>query len=213
MIAQDYLDYMKKTCEGSDYPYLLGCRGWDYEMVINNGEFKKTDVVLDTGAFLISFCIYLASKVTKVVTTDNFYWARRDFTKKLPSVTEWMNHVEGLGKGKIKAEEADLQALQYQDNFFDKVVCISTIEHVLDDQKALNEIYRVLKPKGLLLLTTEYSPQNPKDYSEEDGSYYRIYDDDIFQKISNAGFLIELNQRTAGSIPDRFDTLFLKLRK
>jgi len=40
------------------------------------------------------------------------------------------------------------------DNSFDTVVCFQVIEHIKDDSVMLNEIYRILKPGGKMLLTT-----------------------------------------------------------
>ncbi|MDP2638729.1 MAG: methyltransferase domain-containing protein [Candidatus Azambacteria bacterium] len=39
---------------------------------------------------------------------------------------------------------------------YDSAICISVIEHLLEPQLALDEIYRVLKPGGYLLLTTPW---------------------------------------------------------
>jgi ubiquinone/menaquinone biosynthesis C-methylase UbiE len=46
------------------------------------------------------------------------------------------------------------QPLPFDDNIFDLVTCIETIEHVRDVQLALSEIRRVLRPGGRLALTT-----------------------------------------------------------
>ncbi|MCD6132519.1 MAG: methyltransferase domain-containing protein, partial [Candidatus Hydrothermae bacterium] len=43
----------------------------------------------------------------------------------------------------------------YPDEYFDRVVCSSSLEHFKDDIKALNEMNRVLKPKGRVVLTTD----------------------------------------------------------
>ena len=42
---------------------------------------------------------------------------------------------------------------------FDKIFCISALEHITDDDKvtALNEFKRVLKKSGMLILTIDYS--------------------------------------------------------
>ncbi len=45
------------------------------------------------------------------------------------------------------------QDLAFQDNFFDVVVMVEVLEHILDDQKAQGEISRVLKPGGKLIMT------------------------------------------------------------
>ena len=49
--------------------------------------------------------------------------------------------------------EDDICKSPFDDNEFDVVTAISTIEHIKDDAKAIGEIHRILKPKGLLLMT------------------------------------------------------------
>lgn len=48
----------------------------------------------------------------------------------------------------------DIQNLKFPDNYFDKIICFETVEHVTHPKKAIKELYRVLKPGGRLLLTT-----------------------------------------------------------
>ncbi len=47
-------------------------------------------------------------------------------------------------------------ALPYADESFDKVLCVEVLEHLQDEQRALAEIFRVLKRTGLLILTVPY---------------------------------------------------------
>lgn len=152
-------------------------RLWEYDKVRRYGDFKKSDVILDTGAMHTYFCLFLAQFVKHIYATDNFYWAKRDYLKKdgLFFPEEWLNYVQEKGKGKITGQEADLLSLKYPDNFFDKILCISTIEHIVDHAKAMQQIARVLKKGGKLLLTTEFNFLFSKKYSEEDNSYYRVY--------------------------------------
>ena len=42
----------------------------------------------------------------------------------------------------------------FQDQTFDRVISFQVIEHIQDDRLFLNEIFRVLKPAGMALLTT-----------------------------------------------------------
>ena len=152
-------------------------RPWEYDKVYKYANFKMDDIILDTGAMHTYFCIFLSQFVKKIYVTDNFYWANRDYMEKEKLFTpeRWIEYIEEKGKGKIKGEKADIINLQYQDNTFDKVFCISTIEHVLDDSKGIKELARVLKKGGRLLLTTEFNFYIGKKYSEKDNSYYRIY--------------------------------------
>lgn len=169
----DALPNPRRAAHGIFHNY----RPWEYDKVFKYAGFEPGDVVLDTGAMHTYFCVFLAQFVAKVFTTDNFYWAERDYMteEKLFSPAEWAAYVEGKGGGKIVAEKADLTQLPYPEATFDKVLCISTVEHVPDDFKAAAELARVLKPGGRLLLTTEFNFRRPKEYSEEDGSYYRVY--------------------------------------
>ena len=48
---------------------------------------------------------------------------------------------------------ASLTDLPFSDNSFDLVCAFDVIEHIEDDKKALNEVFRVLKPGGILFLT------------------------------------------------------------
>ena len=45
-------------------------------------------------------------------------------------------------------------SLSYKDNTFDAVTCLDVVEHLLDPGTLIEEIYRVLKPDGQLVLTT-----------------------------------------------------------
>ncbi len=60
-------------------PGVTNYRGWDYEQILEHGEFKSTDVVLDTGALHTYFCVYLAQHVEQVRATDNYSWAKRAY--------------------------------------------------------------------------------------------------------------------------------------
>lgn len=47
----------------------------------------------------------------------------------------------------------DAESLDYEDHYFEKILCTEVLEHVEDDKKALKEMYRVLKPNGSLVMT------------------------------------------------------------
>lgn len=47
----------------------------------------------------------------------------------------------------------DVLKMPFSDNYFDKVIMSEVCEHLLNDLKGLKEVYRVLKPKGFVILT------------------------------------------------------------
>ena len=52
-------------------------------------------------------------------------------------------------------EVGDAEDLPYPNEYFDRVVCSSSLEHFKNDIKALKEMHRVLKPNGSVILTTD----------------------------------------------------------
>jgi len=64
---------------------------------------------------------------------------------------ESVKYVKSLG---FKAVKADAQKkLPFKNSFFDVVLMLDILEHLKDDEEAIREIYRILKPKGYFILT------------------------------------------------------------
>ena len=97
----------------------------------------------------------------------------------------------------------DVQDIPFNDNTFDVVFCNHVLEHVTDDNKAISELYRILKPGGLGIfqvpqdtnLETTYedaSITSPEERAKHFGQYdhLRIYGMDYFDKLRNAGFKV-----------------------
>src|SRR5690606_20172628 len=57
--------------------------------------------------------------------------------------------------------KADICDLPFKDNEFDVILCNHVLEHIPDDTKAMQELYRILKPNGMAIL------QIPQDLSRE----------------------------------------------
>lgn len=49
--------------------------------------------------------------------------------------------------------QAMIEALPFEDNAFDRVLCGEVLEHVFDKDRALTELLRVLKPGGTLVIS------------------------------------------------------------
>lgn len=61
----------------------------------------------------------------------------------------------------------DGQAFPFEDNSFDCCICIEVLEHTVEPDLLLNEILRVLKPGGSLMLTVPWSARRhhtPHDF-------------------------------------------------
>lgn len=56
----------------------------------------------------------------------------------------------------IDFQVAPLERIPHPDESFDVVVCLDVLEHVSDDGTAVEELFRVLRPGGTLILTTPH---------------------------------------------------------
>ena len=73
----------------------------------------------------------------------------------------------GIRGAQVNYTAQDLTAMSFPDGCFDAVSCISVLEHIPspDDQRAVHELQRVLKPGGLLVLTVDFRPPSRGDSS------------------------------------------------
>src|SRR4051812_10372097 len=55
---------------------------------------------------------------------------------------------------RVRFETADVRSLPFPDDAFDLVVCFEVIEHVDEQESALDELRRVLAPGGLLVVSS-----------------------------------------------------------
>ncbi len=92
----------------------------------------------------------------------------------------------------------DATRLPFQDNTFDRVIASEVLEHIYDDEDALDELFRVLKPQGILAITVpSYFPEKicwgiSDEYHApiEVGGHVRIYKKrELETKITAAGLV------------------------
>ena len=56
-----------------------------------------------------------------------------------------------------RLSSVDIHHLPFADNTFDKVLMSEVLEHIADDRKAMREVFRVLKPGGILALSVPHA--------------------------------------------------------
>lgn len=94
---------------------------------------------------------------------------------------------------RIKVQKASVMKLPFKDNSFDIITSIDVLYHkaVPDDGKALREIYRVLKPNGIVILRLQAIPwlKNSHDKVVHANKRYSIKQ--VKQKLVETSFTIE----------------------
>lgn len=67
---------------------------------------------------------------------------------------EAINEVRSSAYGKdVRIVTGDLHEMPFKDKSFDKAVMSEVLEHVKDDKKVLQEVLRILKPGGILVIS------------------------------------------------------------
>jgi SAM-dependent methyltransferase len=97
--------------------------------------------------------------------------------------------------------KADICDLPFKDNSFDFIICNHVLEHIPDDTKAMQELYRVLAPLGTAIVQVPYDAKREITYQDDTitdqsertrifGQYdhLRVYGMDYFKKLSSIGF-------------------------
>jgi SAM-dependent methyltransferase len=105
----------------------------------------------------------LSAKLTRV-TLDRFVIAHASSGRTLdigaqngPYAAWFPNRVAlDIRRGSGVQVLGDAQALGLADAVFDVVLCTEVLEHLPEPQTALDEMFRVLRPSGTLLLTTRF---------------------------------------------------------
>lgn len=67
---------------------------------------------------------------------------------------EALENARGRTRGSVELVQGDLCKLPFDDASFDLITCFEAIEHIADPDVALEELRRVLRPDGVLLIST-----------------------------------------------------------
>ena len=101
----------------------------------------------------------------------------------------------------------DITKIEYNQNFFDVIICNHVLEQIDDDFIALKELFRVLRKDGLAILQspisktleTTYENKNlstAKNYQRAYGQsdMRRIYGQDYQSRLESVGFRVKIYQ-------------------
>ena len=100
--------------------------------------------------------------------------------------------------------KADICNLPFNDNEFDVILCNHVLEHIPNDTKAMQELYRIMKPEGYgifqipqdlnrAITFEDDSITDKKERAKIFGQYdhVRVYGSDYFDKLRRIGFKVK----------------------
>ena len=100
--------------------------------------------------------------------------------------------------------KADICNLPFQDNSFDVIFCNHVLEHIPNDTKAMQELFRVLKKGGFGIFQIPQDISREKTFEDASitdkiertkifGQYdhVRVYGRDYFNKLRSVGFTVD----------------------
>jgi glycosyltransferase involved in cell wall biosynthesis/ubiquinone/menaquinone biosynthesis C-methylase UbiE len=172
-------------------------------------ELKDGETVLDCGCGM-GFYLMTMGKLRNL---------------KLVGVDGDVGRLDWAERERVPAELAsvDIHDLPFASNSFDKVLMTEVLEHLADDRAAMREIFRILKPGGVLALSVPHAnypfwwdPINkvieklglrplrgPGPITGLWSNHWRLYRPaDLHDVISSAGFQIEaLEEQTHYAFP------------
>ena len=100
--------------------------------------------------------------------------------------------------------KADILKLPFDDGAFDVIFCNHVLEHIEDDNKAMSELFRVMKSGGFGIFQVpqeldreqtyeDFSIKDAKERAIHFGQYdhVRVYGRDYFERLRSVGFIVD----------------------
>ena len=156
---------------------------------------KTGDKVLDLGCGFGRHAFEAARRGANVVALD----AGRDEVRGVAATFAAMVEAGEL-KGPTlhtAAVQGDALHLPFPDDAFDRVICSEVLEHIADDEGAMRELTRVLRPGGTMAITVpRFGPELinwalSDEYHNVPGGHIRIYRKSVLQdRLRTAGMRV-----------------------
>ena len=183
--------------------------GKNFKSFLPYGYSKQRDNVLSPSTLSLErhrvFWLYLKNETDFFTTPKKVlhFAPEQAFYKRFKKMQN-LDYVTTDLNSPLAEIKADICNLPFEDNTFDVIFCNHVLEHIPDDTKAMQELYRVMKVDGIgifqipqdLSRETTFEDNSITDKKERTkifGQYdhVRIYGRDYFDKLRTAGFKVE----------------------
>ena len=189
--------------------------GKSFKTFLPYGYSKQRDNVLSPSTLSLErhrlFWLYLKNETDFFSTSKKIlhFAPEQAFYKRFKKMTN-LDYVTTDLNSPLADVKADICNLPFEDNSFDVIFCNHVLEHITDDTKAIQELYRILKPGGFGVFQVPQDLSREKTFEDNSitdkkertkifGQYdhVRIYGRDYFDKLGSVGFKVEEVDYTA----------------
>jgi ubiquinone/menaquinone biosynthesis C-methylase UbiE len=165
-------EYQRNYQLEQTYWWFVGVRAMVERLLSLSGEGTALGRVLDIGCGTGALLELLKGRSREAWGIDNSQQALQ-FCRK---------------RGLTNLVLADATQLPFDSDYFDLVTAIGIIEHVQDDQALLDQIWRVLKPRGAVVLLTSSFPYLWSMHDTANNHRRRYYLRPLRRRIEQIGF-------------------------
>ena len=139
----DKKEFFNQMAAGWDEKFYVPEMRERLPQLVSLFRLQKGAKILDVGAGTGGIVPYLL----EAIGPEGSIWAI-DFAEEMVKI----GRKKFLEESRVIFEVASVEDLPYKDRFFDQVVCFGAFPHFEDKAKALEEMARVLKPRGTLVI-------------------------------------------------------------
>jgi SAM-dependent methyltransferase len=172
------------------------------------GDLRTFDAGCGNGAFSI-----FARRRGNAVVAASFSAREQEDARR---------RAEMVGAPGIEFHTIDLRELESHRaelGRFDQVICMETIEHLIDDQRLVRTLAEMLEPGGSLLLTAPFDGhrplwgEDPEPSGVEDGSHVRFgYSQARLREVAEAvGLEVQSEAFVSGVVSQKLTSLMRRL--
>jgi len=156
--------FLFKYEEAIRFPYATLYAGKKHTCNICNHNLKSF-ITTNTGEKICPYCGSLSRtrRLYDVITNEHEFKGNilhfspsRSLYRRLKKMTGISYYSTDFEDEFMADYNFDITSIPIEDNFFDFIICYHILEHIMDDKKAIQELYRVLKPEGVILIQTPF---------------------------------------------------------
>lgn len=138
---ENTLEKIFKLGEGDDWNYWWAEKFNDYSFL---PQYIEKALEIGCGPFTNIKLISPKCEIGRIYLND-------------PLIKKYVRHTNGFTSfavkaGKVCFDDSPGEELPYKDNFFDLVILINVLDHVMDAERVITEACRATKKGGILLL-------------------------------------------------------------